>query len=778
MDEHRPDPDALLAAIQKVESRQQRGSLKIFLGMAAGVGKTYAMLEAARQRKADGIDVVIGYVETHQRAETEALIQGLEIVPRQKQEYRGTLLEEMDIDAILARQPKLVVVDELAHTNAAGSRHIKRYQDVIELLEAGIDVCTTVNVQHFESRADSVQQITGITVHETVPDSILDLANEIELIDLSPDELRKRLQEGKVYTRERADLAANNFFRVGNLTALREMSLRLAAEHVDHQLQDYMQVKRIAGPWKSGERLMVAVGPTPFSERLIRWTRRMAYNLEAPWLAVFVQPSGALTAKANKILARNLTLARTLGGEVLTTAGDDVVEALLRLARQRNVTQIVIGKPQQTRLQVRLSGGSLVDKLIQHSGDIDIYVVTGDKSETEPRRTIALPEPTRHSAFWQYIWALIIVGVIAGLDLSLFSWVGYQVVGFTELVAVLLIAVYVGRGPALVAAAASAISWNFLFIAPRFTFEISQVQDVILFLLYFVVAIFTGNLTSRIRAQEKQARYNAERTMALYTLAHEVSTAINMDDVLRTAITQIGRAFDAQVAILRPAGGKLERKPHPSSTLQVDEKDFSVASWVFENSKPAGRFTDTLPLATAHYLPLLTPSRTVGVIGILRRQNERLPFDQEVLLETFVNQVALVIERELLDEAAEQSAMLRESERLYSALLNSISHELRTPLATITGASSNLLDPNTGTNEAARTELTRDIQDAADRLNQLVENLLDMSRLESGRLAIKLDWCDVGEVVAAAVQRVEKCMAQHPLTIDLAPNLPLVKIDF
>jgi len=778
MSDHRPDPDALLAAIQKVESRQQRGSLKIFLGMAAGVGKTYAMLEAARQRKADGVDVVIGYVETHRRVETEALVQGLEIVPRQKLEYRGAQMEEMDLDAILVRQPQLTLVDELAHTNVAGARHIKRYQDVIELLEAGIDVYTTVNVQHFESRADSVRQITGITVHETVPDSILDLANEIELIDLSPDELRKRLQEGKVYTRERVDLAANNFFRVGNLTALREMSLRLAAEHVDHQLQDYMQVKRIAGPWKSGERLMVAVGPTPFSERLIRWTRRMAYNLEAPWLAVFVQPSSTLTAEANKILARNLTLARTLGGEVLTTAGDDVVEALLRLARQRNVTQIVIGKPQQTRLQTLISGGSLVDKLIQRSGDIDIYVVTGDKSEAEPRRAIALPEPTRHSAFWQYIWALIIVGVIAGLDLSLFSWVGYQVVGFTELVAVLLIAVYIGRGPALVAAAASAISWNYLFITPRFTLQITQAQDVILFLLYFVVAIFTGNLTARIRTQEKLARYNAERTMALYTLAHEVSTAINMDDVLRTAITQIGRAFDAQVAILRPVGGKLEREPHPSSTLQVDEKDFSVASWVFENGKPAGRFTDTLPLATAHYLPLLTPSRTVGVIGILRRQNERLPFDHAVLLETFINQVALVIERELLDEAAEQSAMLRESERLYSALLNSISHELRTPLATITGASSNLLDPNTGTNEAARTELTRDIQDAADRLNQLVENLLDMSRLESGRLAMKLDWCDVGEVVAAAVQRVEKCMAQHPLTIDLAPNLPLIKIDF
>jgi two-component system, OmpR family, sensor histidine kinase KdpD len=775
---YRPDPDALLAAIQKDEARQRRGKLKIFFGMAAGVGKTYAMLDAARHLQGEQRDVVVGYVETHGRAETEALVKGLEVIPRRRVEYHDTVLEEMDTDAILARKPELVLVDELAHTNAPGSRHLKRYQDVLELLESGINVYTTVNVQHFESRTDSVRQITGITVHETVPDSILDMADEIELIDLSPEELRKRLAEGKVYTAERVETAANNFFRTGNLTALREMSLRLTAEHVDHKLQDYMQVKHIAGPWKSGERLMVAIGPSPFSERLIRWTRRMAYNLEAPWLAVFVETSAPLSPEAKDRLADNLTLARSLDGEVIVIAGDDIDETLLRLASQRNVTQIVVGKPQSSRWQRLMRGGSLVDKLVNHSGDIDIYVVTGDKPESTSSSRIRLPQTIGHSAWKQYLLALIIVAVITVIDLLGLDVLGYQAVGLTELLAVLLIAVYIGRGPALLAAAVSAVSWNFLFITPRFTFDISQLQDVILFLMYFVIAIFTGNLTSRIRTQERQASHNAARSLALYTLAHETATAVTMDDVLKTAVTQIGQVFDAEIAFLLPQGDRLQRDPHTYSTLPIDDKDFSVAAWVYDNTKPAGRFTATLPLASAQFLPLSTPNRTVGVIGIRTRQAERLSFDQEVLLETFTNQVALVIERELLDEAAEQSAMLRESERLYTTLLNSISHELRTPIATITGAASSLHDPLTASNEPARAELIGDIQDAASRLNRLVENLLDMSRLDSGRLKLKLDWCDIGDVIGVSVKRFESCFTDRTLSIQLAPDLPLVQMDF
>ncbi|NJL94818.1 MAG: sensor histidine kinase KdpD, partial [Anaerolineae bacterium] len=515
-DLQRPDPDALLAAIQQQEAQALRGRLKVFLGMAAGVGKTYAMLEAAHQRLAEGRDVVVGYVETHGRPETQALLNGLEVIPRQQLAYRGRNLPEMDLDAILRRAPQVVLVDELAHTNVPGARHAKRYQDVLELLHAGIDVLTTVNVQHFESRADAVQQITGIVVHETLPDSVLDLATEVELIDLSPEELRKRLAEGKVYTPERAEVAAQNFFRVGNLTALREMALRLTAERVDHQLQNYMQVKRIAGPWRSAERLLVAVGPSPSSAQLIRWTRRTAYNLDAPWLAVYVETTQTLSTADQAQLSRNLALARELGGEVVMAAGQDVVAVLLRLARQRNVTQIVMGKPRGWRWW----RGSLAERMLSASGQIDVYLVSGQTEEQTPPAPVrglgrSLVAPLRH-----YAAALAWVGLVTALNLLLISsldWVGYQVVGLTELLAVLLIAIYLGRGPALLAAAVSALLWNVLFIPPQFTFEISEVQDVTLVLMYFIIALIGGNLTARLRLQERRAQHNAERTMRFIT---------------------------------------------------------------------------------------------------------------------------------------------------------------------------------------------------------------------------------------------------------------------
>jgi len=780
MENHRPDPDTLLAAIRREEDRQRRGRLKIFFGMSAGVGKTYTMLQAARSRAAEGIDVVVGCVETHGRTETEQLLAGLAQLPRRKVEYRGAQLEEMDLDALLARSPQLAIVDELAHTNAPGSRHVKRYQDVLELLDAGIDVYTTVNVQHFESRADAVRQITGIAVHETVPDSLLDAADEIELIDLSPDELRKRLAEGKVYTAERVDLAANNFFRVGNLTALREMALRLTAEHVDHKLQDYMQVKRIVGPWKSGERLMVAVSPSPFAEELIRWTRRVAYNLEAPWFAAFVETSARLPAKQQELLAQNLDLVRRLGGEIVTAAAEDIVGGLLRIAHQQNATQIIVGKPLHSRLQDWLRGGSLVDRLIRAQSDIDIYVVAGRKeSDQTPRPPFAMPQ--FQSGWRAYGWAVTVVAAVTAGMLtihSIFPWISYQAIGLIDLLAVLLIAVYLGRGPALVAALASAVSWNFLFIQPRFTFAISALEDIILFIFYFVIALFAGTLTARLRTRELQAQYNADRTTALYTLAHETATAVNMDDVLRTAVEQIGRVFDADVAIVLTRAGKLSPTVHPSSTLAVDDKDVGVATWTFENNKPAGRHTTTLPQTSAQFRPLSTPSRTVGVMGVRTRQPGRLSFDQEVLLETFTSQIALVIERELLDEAAEQAVMLRESERLYTTLLNSISHELRTPIATIAGAASSLLDPNTALNSASRMELTVEIESAAERLNRLVENLLDMSRLDAGRLQLKMEWCDIGDVVGVALRRLQGEISGRPLTVAIDPAMPLVKMDF
>ena len=777
VDEIRPDPDALLAAVRKEEERQKRGKLKIFFGMSAGVGKTYAMLESARALKAEGVDVVIAYVETHGRAETEALLSGLPIVPRKVIPYHDTELEEMDLDAVLARRPQLALVDELAHSNAPGSRHPKRYQDVLELLDTGIDVYTTVNVQHLESRADTVRQITGVTVRETVPDSIVEQASEIELIDLAPEELLKRLAEGKVYIGDRAELAARNFFRQGNLTALREMALRLTAERVDHQLQDYMQVKRIAGPWKSGERLMVAVSDSPLAERLVRWTRRMAYNLEAPWIAVYVETSRDQSGAEKAKSIQALTLARELGAEVVTTSDENVPQALLRIARQRNMTQIVVGKPVRGPLQQFFGPARVVNSLIRESGDIDIYVVTGDESETSSRTPAVLWEQPTNVR--QYLIALGVVAVTTAANLIALPFIGYRASALVYLFVVAMLGLVVGRGPVLLAAAISAVLWNVLFIPPRFTFQIHLLEDVLMFATYFIVALITGTLTSRLRAQERAVRHREERATAMYALAREVASAITMDDVLRTAVKQIGQAFDAQIVfLLALSGGRLADRPHPASTLSLTEKSWGVALLAFEKGRAAGRFTDTLPMADAQFLPLRAPTGVVGVMGIRMRNNQRPSADQQILLETFAGQVALAIERERLDEAAEHTRVVMESERLYKTLLNSVSHELRTPIAAITGAASGLLDDNISRSPDTRATLIHEIQSASDRLNRVVENLLGMTRLETGRLKPNLAWCDVSDLVSVAVNRMKEDLARHELIVDVALNLPLVQMDY
>lgn len=785
-DQQRPDPDALLAEIRQDDVRQGRGKLKIFFGMAAGVGKTYAMLEAAQSQRHAGVDVVIGYIETHGRADTEALVRGFEIIPRGRGDYRGHTLEELDLDAVLARRPQLVVVDELAHTNVPGMRHPKRYQDVVELLDAGISVYTTVNVQHLESRADTVHQITGAPVHETVPDSLFEVADQVELIDLTPEELRQRLADGKVYVPDSAGIASKNFFRVGNLTALREMALRLTAERVDHQLQDYMVLKRISGPWKSGERLMVAIAASPWAERLVRWTRRMAYNLGAAWLAVHIETSEPISDEAKAQLARNLELARELGGEVITTTDDDVVRGLLRVAHERNVSQLIVGKPRRNLLYDLWRGGALVDRLLRVSGQLDIYVVAGDRSQVKHGKRpgdvylrIAHPRarPLIHSSRDEYLLSVLVVAAVVGLNLWLVQFISYQAVGLVLLFTVSLLALLLGRGPVLLAAGLSAILWNFLFIPPLYTFAISRVEDALTFVLYFVIALATGSLTSRLRAQGEVIRNRERRTDALYALARAISSAPTLDDVLRIAVKQVGQAFDAQVAfLLSQEPGRLPYVPHSTSTLPVDEKERSVAVWAFLHCKPAGRFTDTLPMANATWLPLITPNGVVGVMAV--HVHERLTIDQESLLETFTSQVALVVEREVLDEAAERAAIVAKSEQLYKTLLDSVSHELRTPIAAIEGAATSLLDPKTAGQAEARAILTEEIRLGAERLNRLVENLLDMTRLESGMLKLRVDWCDVSDLIGVTLNRLKPLLASHDVVVDVEPNMPLVRLDF
>jgi two-component system sensor histidine kinase KdpD len=740
--------------------------------MCPGVGKTYAMLEAAQRELKAGRDLVVGYVETHGRKETDALAAGLEVVPRKTSEHRGVAFSEMDLDAVVARRPQLAVVDELAHTNVPGSRHPKRWQDVKELLEAGIDVFTTVNVQHIESRADTVHQITGAEIRETVPDSVLDSA-DIELIDLPIAELRQRLQAGKVYLPERAAAAAQNFFREANLTALRELALRLTADHVGEDTQEYHRAQSAAGPWKTGHRLLVAVSASPLSESLIRWTRRMADSLKCPWIAVHVETLRPLDETGQSRLEKNLALARTLGAEVIATTDEDLVRGLLRIAQQHNVTQIIVGKPFASGWREWLRAGRLLRRLTRESGNIDLHVVRAEKGEAEPSRPrsrIWLLE----SGWKQYATA---AGVVAGVGLInalLGPVTGPRVPGLVFLLAVVLLGLVLGRGPVFLAGTLSALAWNYFFLPPRFTFIIRSTEDGILFGLYFVVAIVLGQLVARIRTQEKAERLREERAIALYQLTRELAQAGTRDEVVWQLLAEISRVFRTTAAVVLPGSGGL--RAHPDGSLALTEKELHVAEWAFLHRQAAGRFTDNLPGSEAMHLPLATERAVLGVLSVGLTERT-LTVAQRDLLEAYARQAALVLDRVALRGAAEQSKLIAESERLSKALLDSISHELRTPLAAITSAASALSGPPDASNELRRA-MTAEIQEAAARLNRLVGNLLDVTRLESGRVLAKLDWCDVGDLVQATVRSLERELSDRTVTIEVADGLPLARLDF
>ena len=768
-DGERPNPDALLAALQTDAARTRRGRLKVFLGMCPGVGKTYAMLEAAQRELKTGRDLVIGYVETHGRKETDALAEGIPAVPPKTIEYRGLGLAEMDLDAVLARHPRLALVDELAHTNAPGSRHPKRWQDVNELLDAGIDVFTTLNVQHLESRADTVRQITGAEIRETVSDSILDGA-EIELVDLPPAELIERLRQGKVYLAERAASAAQNFFRESNLTALRELALRLTADHVSVDTQEFHRAQSGADAWKTGHRLMVAVSASPLSESLIRWTRRMAGSLKCPWLAAHVESSRPDDEAAQARLEKNLALARSLGAEVIDTADEDLTRGLLRVARQYNVSQIILGKPAAGNLLEWYRAGKLLRELTRDSGDIDLQVVRAEKSGA------AKPRPAwrwRPAVDWkQYATVLAVLAAVGLANAVLAQFTGPRVPGLVFLLAVVLLALFFGRGPVLFAGAASALAWNYFFLPPRFTLIITSTEDGVLFGLYFVVAIVLGQLVARIRAQEEAERQREERAIALYQLTREFAQAGTRDEVVWHLVAEINRVFQAPAAVVLPEKNALA--PHPDSSLALTDKELHVAEWALLNRQPAGRFTDNLPGSENLHLPLVTERSVVGVLSV-HLPAKTLPLARRDLLEATARQAALVLDRVALRAAAEQSKLVAESERLSNALLNSISHELRTPLAALTSATTALAET---TDAGLAKKMAGEIQEASARLNRLVGNLLDVTRLGSGHVRPNLDWCDVRDLVQVTVRSVERELAGREVRTEIAELLPLARLDF
>ncbi len=774
IDESRPDPDALLHALRKEEENAAKAKLKIFFGMCAGVGKTYDMLTAAHEAISKGIDVVIGIVETHKRPETEALVANLPFIPRKKIDYRDSVVEEMDLDAILARKPKLVLVDELAHTNAPGSRHLKRYQDVQELLDNGIDVYTTLNVQHLESRADAVAQITGSVIRETVPDSIFERADDIEVIDLPPDELLKRLEEGKVYAPERSQQAIQNFFRKGNLTALREMSLRLTAERVDHQLRDYMRTARITGPWKSGQRFVVGISPSPHSVSVLRWARRLSYTMNASWVVVCVETSASLQESDKEQLSKNIALARKLGAEIITTSDENVADALIRVAREQNATQILVGKSKRGLFS---RSQRLIEDLVEKSHNVDVYIVGQEDTTQQERKRRAIPK--LQSTITQYILASAIVAIVALCCFPFAQLIGYRTVSMIILLTVSLLPLRMGPGPVLVAAAMGALVWDFFFIPPIFTFSIGRVEDVMMLGVYFIVALVTGVLTARIRAREKAVRQREERTSALFALTNDLSSAHSQEEVIRAAVSNIKKYFDADVAIiLGEADGEISAHPHKASSFNLDAKEYGVASWTYWNEKKAGKYTDTLPSAETTYFPVSGPRYPLGVIGVRLHRNEKLSSDQETSLDNFIAQIASAMERELLNDVNKKSIVVAESERLYKILFNSISHELRTPIAAIMGASENLMKNSAKIGASSSDEHTKEIHIAAERLNRLVANLLDMSRLESGMIQPKMDWCDVHDLINAAIKGLDRELLRHSVVVKVQDEMPLVKLDF
>lgn len=777
MSDQRPDPDELLARIQAEENKSHRGKLKIFFGATAGVGKTYAMLDAAHMRLSEGVDVVAGYVEPHSRPETQALLAGLEAIPPRLAEYHGATLREFDLDAALNRHPELILVDELAHTNAPGSRHAKRWQDVEELLETGINVYTTVNVQHLESLTDVVSQITGTTVRETIPDLLLEQADEVEMVDLSPDDLLQRLKDGKVYVPEQAERAMRSFFRKGNLMALRELALRRTADRVDDQMQDYRRDHAIAQTWPAAERILVSVSPSPLSRRLIRAAKRMAAGLHAEWLAVYIEtPAHTRLSEENRNrVIQNLRLAEQLGAETVTRFGHSVSQELLSYARERNVSKILVGKPAHPRWR-DVAFGSVLDELVRDSGEIDIYVISGDLDESRPQPMQMLQ---RTSSGIAYANAIIVVAVCTALAWLMFPYFALANLIMVYLVGVVIASARYGRGPSILASLMSVAAFDFFFVSPHLTFAVSDTQYFVTFVIMLIVAMTISTLTVRIKQQAEAAREGERRTTNLYAMSRDLANSRGTGTLVQIAAQHIGQVFHSQVIVLLPdAQGHLDtRIPEEASRLLTTHEQ-GVAEWVHDHGQAAGLGTETLPGAKGLYLPLKTSRGIVGVLGIYPQQPHRLLSpDQFHLLETFANQTSLAVERARLAEETEQAQVQIEAERLRNALLSSVSHDLRTPLAAITGAASTLIERNQTLDPEDRLELAQMTYEEAERLNRLVGNLLDMTRLESGGIQIEKEWQPLEEVIGTTLGRLGKQMDDHPITVHLPPDLPLVPFD-
>ena len=777
----RPSPEALLEKAKKEESRA--GRLKIFLGAAPGVGKTYEMLQEARARLKEGIDLVVGVVETHGRKETEVLLEGLDVIPRQRIKYKDRWLEEMDLDALLARRPQLALVDELAHTNASGSRHPKRYLDVEELLSNGIDVYTTLNIQHIESLNDVVAQITRIRVRETVPDSILDRADAIELVDITPEDLIQRLKEGKVYVPKQAERALEHFFSPANLTALRELALRRTAERVDDQLLTEMQARAIPGPWAAGERILVCISEDPRAAGLVRFTKRLADRLHAAWTALYVESKRSLylSQVEKDRIADTLRLAQALGGEAVTIpAGDrSIADDVIAFAQANNITQVIIGKSTRT-WWFELLHGSIVGELVRRCGNISVHVIAGEAldKDTIQTKTVRAAEASEPLDLRPYLYALLAVAAAVGISELLWPWIGLPNTDLVFLTAIVGIAVRFGLWPSLLASVASALCYNFFFTEPYHTFNVHNPTDVIAVLFFTLVAIVVSNVAARARTLAVAAMGRARTTESLYTFSRKLSGVGMLDDVLWATAYQIALMLKLRVVILLPEDGTIVVKAGYPPEDVLDEADIAAAKWAWDHNRAAGRGSDTLPGAKRLFLPMRTGRGAIGVVGIdSDKPGPLLTPDQRRLLDALMDQAALAIERVYLVDDLDQAKRKVEADRLRSALLTSISHDLKTPLAAILGAAGTLRGFARKLDDQGKVDLLSTIVEESERLNRFIANLLDMTRLEVGSIKPNTSRQDVGEIVGTALERASKILARQNIEVEIAADLPMLELD-
>ena len=772
----RPQPDALLAEA----ARAGRGRLKIFLGAAPGVGKTYAMLEAARRHRTDGMDVLAAVIETHGRAETEGMLRDLPVLPRRPIYYRGRILSEMDVDALIARRPKLALIDELAHTNAPESRHEKRWQDVEDVLAAGIDVYTTLNVQHIETLNDTVTRITGVRVRETVPDHVFSAADEIELIDLPPEELLARLRAGKVYVQDQAARAVQNFFAKGNLTALRELAMRAAADQVDAQLREHMAANAIAGPWPAQERILVCINESPAARDAIRVAKRSADRARAEWIALSVTSTKAeaLSDEEKDRLAAALRLAERLGAELASLdAEHDVAQEILEFARRRNVRRIVLGRPRPTGWLARLTRENVSRDLLRQGVDFEI-TVTSAQDQNGPRNRVTPPHlrlPANLRGYGAAAVAVVIAAMLSAAVETVFPVTSLSLIFMTAVVA---IAARFGLGPAIATSALGFLAYNFIFTEPRFTFQVSRNGEFLTLALFLAASILTGNVAARLHARVNAQRAIVDRTTKLYDFSRRVAVAANFDDVVWAAVSHVASTLECQSILLAPnATGTLTIAGGFPPEDQIDLRDMSAASYAWEKSEAAGRGSDTLPTARWLFLPIRTADLALGVMGVAYEDNRSLAPGDRRLLEALIDQVALAIARIRLTEDLEKTRLASETERLRTALLNSVSHDLRTPLVSIIGAAGSLAEPGHGLTDAGRTELAETIREEGERLDRYIQNLLDMTRLGHGALKPNIVACDLADLIGSARHRLRGQLRDHAVQVDLPSDLPGLLVD-